>query len=362
MAIKRLHYFNNQFLVEADFTDEQKYHLDMRRRLNRVLHAFGIAEGLDVAKSSNKSVTVRQGVALDRLGREMIVEADPVVDLSNAAQFPANADGLHHHRLPGTADRSHHGDRGVREHPLHRVAYRPAVTTAPPTDGTVIWLARFTLDGTANVPGNVNDLFDGGVRILVAPKGEKAPFSIDGVSNPGGNVDLVPANAVTISPDDLGNRITIGETHSARTDNPHATTAAQVGALGLGGGTLTGNVQVNAKHRCHRHRRWTRCVKRRHQIGCSCRDSQREPTRHDGGADWSDGHFRRHHRWKLDCRSGWTDGAAGEIPGSVRLKMPSVWTRERTNPCLFPLNRIPTWAGRRKRRYSSGPCRTASRA
>ena len=45
MAIKRLRYFDNQFLVEADFTDEQKYHLEMRRRLNRALHSFGIAAG-----------------------------------------------------------------------------------------------------------------------------------------------------------------------------------------------------------------------------------------------------------------------------------------------------------------------------
>src|SRR5215831_15804662 len=82
MAIKRLHYFDHQFLVEADFTDEQKYHLEMRRRLNRVLHTFGIAEGLEVVKQTNKIVTVRPGVAIDRLGKEMILEAAQDVDLS----------------------------------------------------------------------------------------------------------------------------------------------------------------------------------------------------------------------------------------------------------------------------------------
>jgi hypothetical protein len=55
--------------------------------------------------------------------------------------------------------------------------------------------------------------------------------SVDGVSNPGGDVDLVQDNSITITPDDAANTITIGETHSARTDNPHGTTAAQLGAL-----------------------------------------------------------------------------------------------------------------------------------
>ena len=55
--------------------------------------------------------------------------------------------------------------------------------------------------------------------------------SIDGVSNSGGDVDLIPQNSINITPNDGNNTITIGESHSARTDNPHSTTAAQTGAL-----------------------------------------------------------------------------------------------------------------------------------
>ncbi|NIO07769.1 MAG: hypothetical protein GTO40_07075, partial [Deltaproteobacteria bacterium] len=54
---------------------------------------------------------------------------------------------------------------------------------------------------------------------------------MDGVSNPGGNVDLIQTNAITITPNDGANTITFGETHSARPDNPHSVTAAQTGAL-----------------------------------------------------------------------------------------------------------------------------------
>ncbi len=58
-----------------------------------------------------------------------------------------------------------------------------------------------------------------------------AIVSTDGVSNPGGDVDLVPQNAITITPNDGANTITVGESHSARTDNPHQVTATQTGAL-----------------------------------------------------------------------------------------------------------------------------------
>jgi hypothetical protein len=55
--------------------------------------------------------------------------------------------------------------------------------------------------------------------------------SVDGVKNDGGNVDLVAGAAITITPDTTAKTITIGESHSSRKDNPHAATAAQVGAL-----------------------------------------------------------------------------------------------------------------------------------
>lgn len=58
-----------------------------------------------------------------------------------------------------------------------------------------------------------------------------ALVSVDGVSNPGGNIDLVPAGSIVITPDDTNDRITIGEDHSAKNDNPHQVTATQTGAL-----------------------------------------------------------------------------------------------------------------------------------
>ena len=42
-TVKRLHYFDHQFLRADDFADEQSYHLTLRRLHNQLLHSWGIA-------------------------------------------------------------------------------------------------------------------------------------------------------------------------------------------------------------------------------------------------------------------------------------------------------------------------------
>jgi hypothetical protein len=272
MAIKRLHYFDHQFLIQGDFTDEQTYHLDMRRRLNRLFYTFGIAEGLTVVKSGPKEVTVRPGVALDRLGREMIVEANQPVNLSQFTQGGTNV-------VITIAYDEKESDQSVPPLGNRRITEQPIITPVqdpppPPTDGTVIQLARFTLDASGNVPGNINDLLDGGVRqtirtlgglvsiqgvsnpggnvgliqgtgIIITPNltnrtitiaNSVAPglVSVDGVSNPGGNVDLIApqGQAIVITPNDATNQITFSETHSTQTGNVHNLTAANLQTIG----------------------------------------------------------------------------------------------------------------------------------
>lgn len=255
MAVKRLHYYNQQFLVEADFTDEQRYHLGMRRRLNTLLHSFGIAQGLEVVRTGAKQLTVKAGAAIDSTGRELVLDGDTILDVSNAVTFPASATVFvvityqESETDPSTATGAP-GNTRVTEAPTVT-----ASTTAPPADGSVVRLARFDKTATGDVPGINGDQFDGGVRqsassklapgavtdailspaLLARINAPSGVASVDGVSNPGGNIDLVAAGTITLAPDNsAAKRITIGETHSARTDNPHATTAAQVGALAFG--------------------------------------------------------------------------------------------------------------------------------
>jgi hypothetical protein len=61
-----------------------------------------------------------------------------------------------------------------------------------------------------------------------------ALVSVENLSNPGGNIDLDQTNAITISTETPANadpRIIIGESHSGKKNNPHEVTAKQAGAL-----------------------------------------------------------------------------------------------------------------------------------
>jgi len=86
-SIKRLHYFDHQFLMEADFTDEQKYHVDMRRQHNHLLHTPGVLEGLEVTGTGG-TVNVAAGSAVDARGREIVLLEPQTVPLPGA---PATA-------------------------------------------------------------------------------------------------------------------------------------------------------------------------------------------------------------------------------------------------------------------------------
>lgn len=79
--IKRMKYFDRQFLRAKDFQDEQKYNLDKRRRHNCNLHGSGVIEGLEVKGGvGNDWITVDDGIAIDPSGREVVwqnPEPDP---------------------------------------------------------------------------------------------------------------------------------------------------------------------------------------------------------------------------------------------------------------------------------------------
>lgn len=74
MTTKRLNYFNGQFLKQEDFSDEQDYHLSMRRRHNTGVHKAGVVDGLAVTLTS-AGISVDMGWAVDQDGREIILDA-----------------------------------------------------------------------------------------------------------------------------------------------------------------------------------------------------------------------------------------------------------------------------------------------
>ena len=80
--LERLNYYNGQRLQAADLRLEQDYHIRVRRWLNRSLYSAGIAEGLAVyAIKDQPRVRVTPGLAIDHLGREIILLEEAVIDV-----------------------------------------------------------------------------------------------------------------------------------------------------------------------------------------------------------------------------------------------------------------------------------------
>ena len=73
--MERVRFFDGQLLTATDFEAEQRYHLEKRRLHNRMLHGFGVVDGLgvSVADGTDAAVVVSPGFALDRRGNEIIV-------------------------------------------------------------------------------------------------------------------------------------------------------------------------------------------------------------------------------------------------------------------------------------------------
>ena len=80
--IERLRYYDGEYLRGSDFSDEQAYHVEMRRRLNHRLHLHGIVYGLQLQPDQDSPpspafpfFSIEPGMALDQSGREIFVPA-----------------------------------------------------------------------------------------------------------------------------------------------------------------------------------------------------------------------------------------------------------------------------------------------
>lgn len=90
--IKRLNYYQRQYLGAADFKAEQAYHRNMRRKHNLAHHTWGIVVGLELVERAEEgtggvSVFVQPGVAVDGYGREIIVAQPHKLDPKDFSRF-----------------------------------------------------------------------------------------------------------------------------------------------------------------------------------------------------------------------------------------------------------------------------------
>jgi hypothetical protein len=114
-TIDRIRYYDGEFLRAFDFSDEQTYHMEMRRRLNRYLHLYGIVQGLNlVSPSGSTDVSIMPGMAIDAFGREIYVFAPYTLgdsDITNSRVTSGGQYGvwLRYQKTPSTPPSSGYG-------------------------------------------------------------------------------------------------------------------------------------------------------------------------------------------------------------------------------------------------------------
>lgn len=93
--IERLRYYDGEYLRSYDFTDEQAYHVEMRRRLNHRLHLHGIVYGLRLVVDQDSPplpatqfFSIAPGMAIDQSGREIFVPAPYSLSAENVLNRP----------------------------------------------------------------------------------------------------------------------------------------------------------------------------------------------------------------------------------------------------------------------------------
>ena len=108
---KRLRYFDDQFLKDQDFIDEQKYHIDRQRRGDRMLKVSGISEGLKVTAQGVATALLEPGTAIDPKGRLVVLAEEQNIDL---AEYKNKAPKLVISYQEKESDPSQEGSEGNR--------------------------------------------------------------------------------------------------------------------------------------------------------------------------------------------------------------------------------------------------------
>lgn len=92
---ERARYFHGMLMTDRDFREEQRYHNEKRKLLNRMLQGWGVVCGLKIEPTSDpgSKIVVTPGLALDCAGNEIFV-CDPyeldVIGIIKSCVTPKN--------------------------------------------------------------------------------------------------------------------------------------------------------------------------------------------------------------------------------------------------------------------------------
>jgi hypothetical protein len=160
--VKRLNYFDHQFLHVEDFTDEQQYHLDLRRRHNHLLHTWGVATGLELSYLTGATfANISAGVAIDGQGREIVLADD--AETGDVSGHPGQTIyvtiAYNEQATDPTAETGTTGNRRIAEIP------RIDIGPQPPTDNsTRLVLGRITVGADGKLTGQPDPGVDPNTR------------------------------------------------------------------------------------------------------------------------------------------------------------------------------------------------------
>lgn len=87
LAFSRNRYYKGKMLTSTDFAAEQLYMNHKRQFVNRMIAGSGIVCGLNVISLDDLSFMVESGMAIDDMGREIVVESSVVKKLSAIEGF-----------------------------------------------------------------------------------------------------------------------------------------------------------------------------------------------------------------------------------------------------------------------------------
>ena len=209
-ATRRVRFYDGQFLVDQDFVDEQKYHLDRERRLGKVLQITGIAEGLAAAAAGANKVRVSAGTAIDSAGRLLVLAEDRTLDLPAAVfndKQGVKLQIIFREQATELADTGGMSERRWLEDPQIIAVATDGQSTEKPWNDTMpaVTLALLRLDNKGTVTVDATAAQYAGLRLPgAAGIGGANPgalkLSVNGRSRLGGITDYGADAVISVAP------------------------------------------------------------------------------------------------------------------------------------------------------------------
>jgi hypothetical protein len=149
-------------LLEQDFLAEQDYHVNARLHHNLNLHDWGVVHGLTVSRSSDTSVTVHPGVAIDASGYEIHLRQTQRLSVAGFEPRERLQIGLGYEEGAST------GEVGGTS-PMRRI-FHAVITVSRLSEGRIgLTLAQVQLDHNGHVDEQTIDYAETKYAKLVAP-------------------------------------------------------------------------------------------------------------------------------------------------------------------------------------------------